>query len=329
MIEKNKKAILLRKLLDDPSGFLSTIQIGITLAGFFSSASAATTLSVRFYSLISPYNIPYAKEVSMILITIILSFFTLIFGELVPKRIALKKCEKSFFLYPAGQRLHHNYVGGLAHHTLGMLNLANDFAKNFPYLNKDYLFAGGGSYTTNNIYFFANIPTEEIFSAPKKTGVNGKLYSALPLAYNGAIVKDFWFEFKDGQVVDYDAKEGKEVLTSILDTDEGAKYLGEIALVPYGSPISALNTLFYETLIDENASCHFALGASYNECIEGGLKMSEEELLDHGMNQSFTHVDFMVGTSDLSIEATLKNGEKIFVFKDGKYTSEFDEYSLN
>ena len=92
--EKNKKAILLRKLLDDPSGFLSTIQIGITLAGFFSSASAATTLSVRFYSLISPYNIPYAKEVSMILITIILSFFTLIFGELVPKRIALKKCEK-------------------------------------------------------------------------------------------------------------------------------------------------------------------------------------------------------------------------------------------
>ena len=196
-------------------------------------------------------------------------------------------------------------------------------------LPEGYVFAGGGSFLENGLYYFPNIPTEEIFSAPKKTGVNGKLYSALPLAYNGAIVRDFWFEFKDGQVVDYDAKEGKEVLTSILDTDEGAKYLGEIALVPYGSPISALNTLFYETLIDENASCHFALGASYNECIEGGLKMSEEELLDHGMNQSFTHVDFMVGTSDLSIEATLKNGEKIFVFKDGKYTSEFDEYSLN
>ena len=98
-----------------------------------------------------------------------------------------------------------------------------------------------------------------------------------------AIVKDFWFEFKDGQVVDYDAKEGKEVLTSILETDEGSKYLGEIALVPYGSPISALDTLFYETLIDENASCHFALGASYNECIEKGLEMSEEELLEHGL----------------------------------------------
>ena len=88
-------------------------------------------------------------------------------------------------------------------------------------------------------------------------------------------------------------------------------------------------TLFYETLIDENASCHFALGASYNECIEKGLEMSEEELLEHGMNQSFTHVDFMVGTSDLSIEATLKNGKKIHIFKNGKYTSEFDEYTLN
>ena len=192
-----------------------------------------------------------------------------------------------------------------------------------------YVFAGGGSFLDNGNYYFPNIPTEEIFSAPKKTGVNGKLYSALPLAYNGAVVKDFWFEFKDGQVVDYDAKEGKEVLTSILETDEGAKYLGEIALVPYGSPISAMDTLFYETLIDENASCHFALGASYNECIENGLNMSEEELLEHGMNQSFAHVDFMVGTSDLSIEATLKNGEKIFIFKNGKYTTEFDGYTLN
>lgn len=192
-----------------------------------------------------------------------------------------------------------------------------------------YIFAGGGSFLENGNYYFPNIPTEEIFSAPKKDGVNGKLYSALPLAYNGAIVKDFWFEFKDGKVIDYDAKEGKDVLTSILDTDEGAQYLGEIALVPYGSPISALDTLFYETLIDENASCHFALGASYNECIKDGLKMSEEELVQHGMNQSYTHVDFMVGTSDLSIEATLKNGEKLFIFKDGKYTREFDEYSLN
>lgn len=196
-------------------------------------------------------------------------------------------------------------------------------------LPENYIFAGGGSFLKNGNYYFPNIPTEEIFSAPKKTGVNGKLYSALPLAYNGAIVKDFWFEFKDGKVVDYDAKEGKDVLTSILNTDEGAQYLGEIALVPYGSPISALHTLFYETLIDENASCHFALGASYNECIQNGLEMNEDELLKNGMNQSYAHVDFMVGTSDLSIEATLKDGKKVSIFKDGKYTSEFDEYTLN
>ena len=205
-------------------------------------------------------------------------------------------------------------------------NLGTDLIVELP---DSYIFAGGGSFLDNGNYYFPNIPTEEIFSAPKRDGVNGKLYSALPLAYNGSVVKDFWFEFKDGRVIDYDAKEGKDVLTSILDTDEGAKYLGEIALVPYGSPISALDTLFYETLIDENASCHFALGASYNECIKDGLKMNEEQLLEHGMNQSYTHVDFMIGTSDLSIEATLKNGERLFIFKDGKYTREFDEYSLN
>ena len=218
--------------------------------------------------------------------------------------------------------LNHLNIASL-HYTNG---LGTDLVVELP---ENYIFAGGGSFLKNGNYYFPNIPTEEIFSAPKKTGVNGKLYSALPLAYNGSIVQDFWFEFKDGQVVDYDAKEGKDVLTSILNTDEGAKYLGEIALVPYGSPISALHTLFYETLIDENASCHFALGASYNECIKDGLIMDEEELLKHGMNQSFTHVDFMVGTRDLSIIANLKSGETVQIFKDGKYTLEFDEYVLN
>jgi aminopeptidase len=205
-------------------------------------------------------------------------------------------------------------------------SLGTDLVVELP---ENYIFAGGGSYLKNGVYYFPNIPTEEIFSAPKKTGVNGKLYSAMPLSHNGSLVKDFWLEFKDGKVVNYDAKEGKSVLESIMDTDEGAKYLGEIALVPYGSPISSLHTLFYETLIDENASCHFALGASYNECIEGGLEMNEEELLEHGMNQSFAHVDFMVGTSDLKIEATLKNGQTLMIFEDGKFTLSFDELSFS
>ncbi len=205
-------------------------------------------------------------------------------------------------------------------------SLGTDLVVELP---ENYIFAGGGSYLKNGVYYFPNIPTEEIFSAPKKTGVNGKLYSAMPLNHHGSIVEDFWFEFKDGRVVDYDAKSGKNVLESILNTDEGSKYLGEIALVPYGSPISSLHTLFYETLIDENASCHFALGASYNECILNGLEMTEEELLEHGMNQSFTHVDFMVGTKDLEIVATTKTGETIQIFENGQFTKSFDELSLN
>ncbi|MBQ0065065.1 MAG: aminopeptidase [Firmicutes bacterium] len=189
---------------------------------------------------------------------------------------------------------------------------------------EDYVFAGGGSSLNDGTYYFPNIPTEEVFSCPKKTGVNGKLVASLPLCYNGALIEEFSFEFKDGCVVNYDAKKGKEVLQSILETDEGSKYLGEIAFVPYGSPISLLNTIFYETLIDENASCHFALGTSYAECIKGGLEMSEEELLEHGANQSFAHVDFMVGTSDLTIIAKCADGKEVPIFVDGKYTQVFD-----
>jgi aminopeptidase len=191
-------------------------------------------------------------------------------------------------------------------------------------LPEGYIFTGGGTPKKDGVYFFPNIPTEELFAAPYKTGVNGKLYAAMPLVYNGAIVEDFWFEFKDGKVVDFDAKKGKSVLESILNNDEGSRYLGEIALVPYGSPISAKQRLFYKTLIDENASCHFALGASYPETVENGLEMNEEERLAHGLNQSLTHVDFMVGTKDLSIIGKDAQGNNIVIFEDGKYTPEFD-----
>lgn len=216
------------------------------------------------------------------------------------------------------------------------VKLLNDMkVKSFHYTNslgtdlvvempKDYVFAGGGSLLNDGTYYFPNMPTEEVFSCPKRNGVNGKLVASLPLCHNGAMIEDFYFEFKEGKVVNFDAKKGKEVLQSILDTDEGSMYLGEIAFVPYGSPISLLHTIFYETLIDENASCHFALGTSYAECIEGGLEMSEEELLAHDANQSFTHVDFMVGTTDLSIVATCEDGSEIPVFENGKYTQVFD-----
>jgi len=150
---------------------------------------------------------------------------------------------------------------------------------------------------------------------PKDDGVNGKIVSSIPLSYNGKLIENFSFEFKDGKVVDYDAQKGKEILKELLDTDEGAKRLGEVALVPYDSPISNQNILFYNTLFDENASCHFALGKAYPVCIKGGSEMSKDELKAAGVNDSLVHVDFMVGTKDLEIIGIRKDGseEKIFI----------------
>ena len=190
-------------------------------------------------------------------------------------------------------------------------------------LPKNYRFAGGGSFLKDGTLYFANLPTEEVFSAPYKYGVNGKLFASYPLNYNGALIEDFWFEFKKGKIINYGCQKGKEILDQIFDSDENASYLGEVALVPFESPISQLNRVFYETLIDENASCHFALGQSYAECIKGGLEMDEEQLLEKGMNQSLVHIDFMVGTSDLKIEGITNHNERILIFENGSYSSSF------
>ena len=186
-------------------------------------------------------------------------------------------------------------------------------------MNKGYLFAGGGNYTTDGIYSFPNMPTEEIFSTPYKYGVNGVVYSSMPLNYNGNIIDEFSMTFENGRIVDYQAKVGYDVLKSIIETDEGSHYLGEMALVPYQSPINQLGILFYNTLFDENASCHLAIGKGFGECIENGLQMTKEEQLEKGVNDSLTHVDFMIGTSDLSIEALLENGETLKVFENGNF----------
>lgn len=187
-------------------------------------------------------------------------------------------------------------------------------------MNKDYLFAGGGSYTTDGLYSFPNIPTEEIFTSPNYKDVNGIVYSSLPLNHNGAIIRDFHLTFENGRVVDWDAKEGKDVLTSIIETDEGSHYLGEAALVPYDSPISQMGILFYNTLFDENAACHLALGKGFAECIKDGIGLTKEQLYQRGINDSLTHVDFMIGTKDLNIEATKEDGSKVMIFKDGVFT---------
>ena len=185
---------------------------------------------------------------------------------------------------------------------------------------KGYIFCGGAEEgSLDGVPFTANLPTEEVFSSPLKTAVNGKLVASMPLCRNGSIIKGFWFEFKDGRIVDYGAKEGYDNLKSIIETDEGSHYLGEIALVGYNSPIRNLDTLFYETLFDENASCHFAIGDCYPGCVTGGNDMTSEQLAEVGLNSSLEHVDFMVGTEDLSITATTEDGKTLVVFENGDW----------
>ena len=154
---------------------------------------------------------------------------------------------------------------------------------------------------------------------PHRNGVNGTVTSTMPLNLNGRLVEGIALTFSEGKVTAYDAVSGLEHLTSLLETDEGAMHLGEIALVPHDSPISNLNRIFYNTGIDENASCHFALGSSYPTNIEGGTEMSNEQLLARGANVSLTHVDFMVGSAELDIDGELPDGTIEPVFRKGNW----------
>ena len=186
-------------------------------------------------------------------------------------------------------------------------------------LPEKHKWEGGGEYSTKGTYFVANMPTEEVFTMPHKYGVNGILKATKPLVYAGNLIEDFSFEFKEGKIVRYEAAKGKEILGKLIETDEGAHYLGEVAIVPNSCPVSQTNTLFYNTLFDENASCHFAIGSSYPTNIEGGVTMSDEELEAHGANTSMTHNDFMVGSSELTIEAQSQNGERFYILKKGEW----------
>ncbi len=186
---------------------------------------------------------------------------------------------------------------------------------------ENHRFNGGSEPDANGIAFTANMPTEECFSAPHRKKVNGIVYSSLPLVDNGKTIKDFYIRFKDGKAVEFDAKEGAETLKEIINSDDTSCYLGEIAFVEYDSPIRQLDAVFYNTLFDENASCHLALGRGYPECIEGGSKMSVGQLKKHGVNYSTQHCDFMIGTPDLSVTG-IKNGKEYPVFVDGNFAEE-------
>ncbi|MFI9033332.1 aminopeptidase [Staphylococcus pasteuri] len=167
--------------------------------------------------------------------------------------------------------------------------------------------------------FIANIPTEEVFTAPDRNNVNGYVTNKLPLSFNGNIIDGFTLTFKDGVVVDFKAEKGEDVLKDLLNTDEGARRLGEVALVPDDSPISNRNTIFYNTLFDENASCHLALGSAYGFNIKGGTEMTTEEKIASGLNDSNVHEDFMIGSADLTIYGILEDGSKELVFENGNW----------
>ena len=178
---------------------------------------------------------------------------------------------------------------------------------------------GGGQEGADGTYFFPNIPTEEIFTSPHRLRTSGTVHSALPLIYNGSPVEDFWIRFEEGRAVDWDARVGKEVLSGIIETDDNSRYLGECALVPFDSSIRNTGILFLETLYDENASCHLALGKGFPEVLEGGYDMGDDELLEAGLNDSAAHVDFMIGTGDLSIDGIKPDGTRVPVFRNGNW----------
>lgn len=179
---------------------------------------------------------------------------------------------------------------------------------------------GGVENTAKGVPFVANMPTEEIFTAPKRDGVHGKVVSSLPFSLSGNVIDAFGFTLQNGKITGIEAgSEAEEkLLLDAISLDEGAAYLGEVALVPYDSPIRAQEILFYNTLFDENAACHFAFGRAY-PCIEGGDTMTAEELSAHGINQSITHKDFMIGTKDMKITGKTRDGREVPIFIDGNF----------
>lgn len=186
-------------------------------------------------------------------------------------------------------------------------------------LVKNHRWAGGSETSVNGVVFNPNIPTEESFTMPDKYRVEGTVVATKPLNYQGKLIDGFALTFKDGKVVSYTAKKEEATLKHLLEVDQGSCYLGEVALISHDSPISNTNILFYNTLFDENASCHLALGRAYPMNVEGGLSMSQEQLEKAGMNFSVEHADFMFGSADMSIIGYQEDGSEVVVFKDGNF----------
>ncbi|MGV3488912.1 MAG: aminopeptidase [Tuberibacillus sp.] len=186
-------------------------------------------------------------------------------------------------------------------------------------LHPDHIWIGGGHHSTFGTSYIPNMPTEEVFTAPLKEGVNGTVVSTKPLSAMGNMIENFSITFEKGRVVDFKAEKGYEALKELIEMDEGMHYLGEVALVPYDSPISNLGIIFNNTLYDENASCHLALGAAISMNVEGAGQLAKEELVAKGVNQSVGHIDFMVGSADLDIDGETNDGERVPLFRNGNW----------
>ena len=196
-----------------------------------------------------------------------------------------------------------------------------DFKIDLP---KNHLWASGKSTLANGREVLVNFPTEEVFTSPDCMSAEGVVYSSKPLAYQDVIIDNFNITFKDGKVVDFSAEKGEDTLKELINICDNSNMLGEVALVEYDSPISNTKQIFLETLYDENAACHIALGDSFPECVENGPKMDKKELFEeYHLNNCDSHVDFMIGNSDLNIIGITSNGKEVQIFKDGNFTEEF------
>ena len=180
-------------------------------------------------------------------------------------------------------------------------------------------FCGGGETSLQGIFFNPNIPTEECFISPKRGAAEGIVYSSKPLSYQGQLIDRFWIRFHEGKAAQWGAEENEALLTKLITMDEGSAYLGECALVPFNSPINETGILFYNTLFDENACCHLALGMGFADTIRDFEHKTLDECRALGVNDSMIHEDFMIGTADLSIDALCEDGRTVHLFRDGTW----------
>ena len=186
-------------------------------------------------------------------------------------------------------------------------------------LAKHHEWMGGASVARNGITCNPNIPSEEVFTTPHAQKVEGTVRSTKPLSHQGTLIEDISVTFKEGRIIEASASRGQDVFLKLLDTDDGARRLGEVALVPHSSPISQSGLLFYNTLFDENAACHIALGQCYSKCFKNGAALSAEDVTERGGNSSMIHVDWMIGSDEIDIDGIAQDGTVTAVFRNGEW----------